>query len=221
MRKIILFLYLMGCLLASCAGDGTGSGNGKNDSLPLLIMQVQKCSRLYTTEFHVHKIITHEDKLKLEGALFEKKFSINLPMGKRKIAIPMNATLKGYIDFSNFSKENVKREGDMIEIILPDPKVMITSSKIDHQEVKEYVALLRSNFSDEELSAYEQQGRKSIIKTIPKLGIIERARQSAANILIPIIEKFGYKKEQIIISFREDLTDKDISTISETNKAGK
>ena len=133
----------------------------------------------------------------------------------------MNATLKGFVDFSNFSIENIRQEGDKIEIILPDPQVALTSSKIDREGVKEYVALLRSNFSDEELTAYEQQGRQAIIKTIPKMGIVERARQSAANVLIPIIEKFGYKKEDITVSFRKDLTDKDITTLSEMPQTGK
>lgn len=221
MRKVILFICLAACLFASCSGGSTGSNDVKNDSLPLLVIQVQKCSRLYTTEFLVHKVVTHEDKLKLEGSVFEKRFSINLPLGERKIAIPMNATLKGFVDFSNFSIENIRQEGDKIEIILPDPQVALTSSKIDREGVKEYVALLRSNFSDEELTAYEQQGRQAIIKTIPKMGIVERARQSAANVLIPIIEKFGYKKEDITVSFRKDLTDRDITTLSEMPQTGK
>lgn len=221
MRKVILFICLAACLFASCSGGSTDSNDVKNDSLPLLVIQVQKCSRLYTTEFLVHKVVTHEDKLKLEGSVFEKRFSINLPLGERKIAIPMNATLKGFVDFSNFSIENIRQEGDKIEIILPDPQVALTSSKIDREGVKEYVALLRSNFSDEELTAYEQQGRQAIIKTIPKMGIVERARQSAANVLIPIIEKFGYKKEDITVSFRKDLTAKDITTLSEMPQTGK
>ena len=207
MRKVILFICLAACLFASCSGGSTGSNDVKNDSLPLLVIQVQKCSRLYTTEFLVHKVVTHEDKLKLEGSVFEKRFSINLPLGERKIAIPMNATLKGFVDFSNFSIENIRQEGDKIEIILPDPQVALTSSKIDRE--------------GEELTAYEQQGRQAIIKTIPKMGIVERARQSAANVLIPIIEKFGYKKEDITVSFRKDLTDKDITTLSEMPQTGK
>ena len=194
MRKVILFICLAACLFASCSGGSTDSNDVKNDSLPLLVIQVQKCSRLYTTEFLVHKVVTHEDKLKLEGSVFEKRFSINLPLGERKIAIPMNATLKGFVDFSNFSIENIRQEGDKIEIILPDPQVALTSSKIDREGVKEYVALLRSNFSDEELTAYEQQGRQAIIKTIPKMGIVERARQSAANVLIPLSKSLAIRK---------------------------
>ena len=28
------------------------------DTIPMLIMQVQKCSRLYTAEYNIHKIVT-------------------------------------------------------------------------------------------------------------------------------------------------------------------
>ena len=47
----------------------------------------------------------------------------------RKVAIPMDATLKAYVDFSGFSAKNVNRQGDKIEIILPDPKVMTWNRK--------------------------------------------------------------------------------------------
>lgn len=220
-KSFVIMLTSVILLTLSCSGEKIGESGLQTDSLPILIMQVQKCSRLYSTEFRVHKIITHDDKLKLEGSIFDKKFSMPLPLGSRKIAIPMDVTLKGYIDFGTFSEKNVHREGNKIEIILPDPKVMLTSSKIDHEAVKQYVALLRSNFSDEELSAYEHQGRTSVIKSIPRLGIIEQARENAAHVLIPLIKNFGYNEQDIVISFRKKFTDKDIPTLMDNSKAGK
>lgn len=183
------------------------------DTIPTMVMQIQKCSKLYTTEVHVHKIITHDDQLKLNGSFMKKDFSINLPLGKRKIAIPMDATLKAYIDFSNFSEENVHKKGQKIEIILPDPRVTLTSTRINHEEIKQYVALTRSNFSDEELASYSQQGRDAIIHDINSLGIIDLARESAARTLIPMIEQMGYREEDITISFRKQFTLEDIKTL--------
>ena len=110
----------------------------------------------------------------------------------------MDATLKAYVDFKDFSQKNVSRKGDKIEIILPDPKVMLTSSKIDHDGVKQYVAFTRRNFSDAELSQYEQQGREGIIRDIPNMDILETARQSAANTLIPMLKDLGFKEENIM-----------------------
>lgn len=183
------------------------------DTIPMMVMQIQKCSKLYTAEYKVHKIITHDDKMKLNGSFMKKDFSINLPLGSRKIAIPMDATLKAYIDFADFNEDNVKRQGDKIEIILPDPHVTLTSTRINHNEIKQYVALTRSRFSDEELSSYERQGREAIIKDIPSMGMMDMARESAARTLIPMIEQMGFEESNITISFRKHYTLNDIKSL--------
>ena len=180
------------------------------DIIPTMVMQIQKCSRLYTTEYQMHRIITHSDTKQLTGSIMNRKFTIDLPVGQRQVAIPVNATLKAYVDFSNFSEDNIRRSGDQIEIILPDPQIVLTSTKVDHKEVKQYVALLRSNFTDAELTRYQREGRDSIISDIPRLGIVEGARQSSARTIIPIIEQLGYKKENITVTFRKKFTLSDI-----------
>ena len=118
------------------------------DTVPMLITQIQQCAKLYTTEYRVHKIVTHEDALRLKGSLLQKDFNIKMPLGDRKIAIPMDAKLKAYIDFSEFSEQNIERQGEHITILLPDPKVTMTSSKVDQKHIRQYVALTRANFSD-------------------------------------------------------------------------
>lgn len=183
------------------------------DTTATLVMQIQKCSRLYTTEYQVHKIVTHDDEIKLKGKLFSKKYNITLPLGKRKVAIPMEATLKAYVDFAEFSADNVRRDSTHIELILPDPRIVLTSSRIDHNEIKEYVALMRSNFSEEELQSYEMQGREVIIHDIANSDITERARQSAANAIVPILRQLGYKPQNITISFRKKFTPADVEGI--------
>ena len=183
------------------------------DSLPMLIMQVQKCSKLYTAEYRVHKIVTHDDALRLRGSLLQKQFNFKVPMAERKIAIPIDAKLKAWIDFSKFSEENVERDGDKITIILPDPQVTMTSSKIDQKNVRQYVALTRANFSDEELSNYQQQGRAAIIESIPQMGILETAKANSAKVLVPMLVEMGYKEENITIAFRKDFTARDFQKL--------
>lgn len=111
MKKIAIHTALLAVLLLSCSKGKTPDGPEAIDTIPLLVMQIQKCSKLYTSEFRIHKIVTHDDKLQLNGSFFKKDFSINLPAGKRKVAIPMDATLKTYIDFTGFSEKNVRRQG--------------------------------------------------------------------------------------------------------------
>ena len=171
----------------------------------MLILQVQKCSKLYTAEYRVHKIITHDDALRLKGQLMSKQFNLKVPLADRKIAIPMDAKIKAYIDFSEFSEQNIERSGNQITIILPDPQVVMTSSKIDQKNVKQYVGLTRAHFSDEELANYQQQGREAILQSIPDMGIEETARANAAKVLVPMLTQLGYEEQNITIAFRKDL----------------
>jgi hypothetical protein len=191
------------------------AGTTAIDTIPMLITQVQKCSRLYTSEFQIHKIVTYDDVVRLKGNLFSQAYDIRLPLGDRKVAIPMDATLKAYIDFSNFSEQNVSRMGDRLTVTLPDPKVVLTDTKIDQDGVREFVGLTRSHFSDRELTLFEQQGRESIIQSIPQMDIIERARASAARQLVPIFTQMGFREENVTIVFRKDLNVNDLRRLLE------
>ena len=213
--KKVLFIILasMTFTIFSCSQKKTEEKVEVIDTIPIMVMQIQKCNRLYTAEAHVHKIVTHDDNIQLKGSFLKKTFNIEVPGSNRKVAIPMDATLKAYIDLQDFSSKNVNRRGEKIEIILPDPKVMLTSSKIDHNGIKQFVAFTRSNFKDAELSQYEQQGRESIIKDIPNMEIIETARQSAANTLIPMLIDMGFQESNIKVTFRKKFTINDLKSI--------
>lgn len=213
-------------IAAGCTGsDGEGQQEQTAyqgiDTVPMLITQIKKCSRLYTTEMKVHKIVTHDDVVKLQGKLLKQNIDIKLPMGERKVAIPIDATLKAYIDFSDFSERNIERTADgKITILLPDPQVELTSSKVNQQEIRSFVGIVRSRFSDEELTRYEQQGREAIIQSIPRLGIVDMAKASAAHALVPIIRQMGYREEDITVAYRKDFKSFDISRFIEV-KSGK
>ena len=119
---VIGILMCQGTIVQESSGDGQQeSVYGSVDTLPMLITQIQKCSKLYTAEYRVHKIVTHDDVLRLKGSVLSRQFNIKLPLGDRKIAIPIDAKLKAWIDFSQFSERNIERRGNHITIILPDP----------------------------------------------------------------------------------------------------
>lgn len=196
-------------LTASCSGCNEKAKEAesvveKTDTTALIIMQLQKCSRLYTAEYDIHKIVTHSDEKRLKGKLFDHEFDVRMPLGDRKIAIPINVKLKAYVDFAAFSKENVSRKGNKIEVTLPDPRVVVTSSKVNHDEIRQYVDLTRSRFTDAEMSNFENQGREAVVKSIPQLGIIETARDNAAQVVIPMIVRMGYDEKDITVTFRKD-----------------
>lgn len=217
MKHITTLNILMLCLaLCACSGRKGARGDGRQaaaDTLPMLIMQVQKCSRLYTAEYDVHKIVTYDDVVRLKGNVLKRDFSVRLPLGDRKIAIPIDVKLKAYIDMAGFSERNVECRGGKITIILPDPKVALTSSKVDHEGTREYVALTRSHFTDAEMAAFERQGRQAVIDAIPRMGIIETARENAARVLVPMIGQMGYRPEDITVTFRKDFNARDMGTL--------
>lgn len=211
--KILILVVCAAVAMVSCRGGKSESAEGNLDTVPMMILQIQKTSRLYITECHLRKIITHNDAKTIKGSLLDRSFQLDLPLSNRKVAIPMDATVKAYIDFKDFSEKNVRKDGDKIEIILPDPKLVLTGTKIAHDEVKEYVALARSRFTDEELSALEKQGRAAIIKDISSLDIITVAKENAAKTLIPLIRQMGYRQDDITITFRKRFTASEIETL--------
>ena len=209
---LLIVLVVLGVVLLMCNSRVVHSDGSQPtptmqgvDTVPLLITQIQKCSKLYTAEYRVHKIVTHDDVVRLKGSLLKRDFDIKMPFGDRKVAIPIDAKLKAYIDFSAFSEKNIERQGKKITIVLPDPQVTMTSSKIDQEHVKEYVSLTRAHFSDAELASFQQQGREAIIADIPKMGIIETAQANAAKVLVPMLTELGYDEGDITIAFRRDL----------------
>lgn len=178
------------------------------DTIPMLT-QLQSCARLYTTEYQIHTIVTHSDTTHISGRGILGSLRINLPMTSRHVAIPIDATVKGYVDMGKLSEQNIRKSGDKITVILPDPNIMLTATKVDHKQTKQFVKLFGRNFSDAELSSFERQGRDSIITTLPQTGIIENARINATRILVPLLQQLGYKEENITITFRKEFTGPD------------
>jgi hypothetical protein len=213
LRYLLLPLIILGMFSGCHDSTKTETPEKSIDTIPMLVMQIQKCSRLYTSEYQLHKIVTYVDSLSLKGAILHKQFKIDLPVGRRKVAIPMTASVKAYIDLSKFSEKNVRREGNRLEIILPNPEVVMTSTQIDHEAVKQKISIFRSNFSDEEMTRIQRQGREDMLKTLPRLGIVENARQSAARQIIPIIEQMGYEEKNVTVSFRKKFSYDDFPTL--------
>lgn len=225
MKKLFIIIALLSTIACgnkeNASADDKAQSNGIQDMTPVtLIAQVKKCSKLYTADFKVHKIITHDDEVKIKGSLMQQDFDIPLPLGSRKVAIPMDATIKAYIDFSDFSEKNVRHDGKKIEITLPDPQVELTETRINHEEIKKHVSLFRSNFSDKELAEYTMQGRKAIINDIPKLGIVNMAQESATRTLVPMLRQMGYEEEDITITFRKDFPSDDILSVIKVDVKG-
>ena len=148
--------------------------------------------------------------MRVKGNLFQRAFDVKVPIGERKVMIPLDVTLKAYIDFTGFDEKNVLRSGDRIVVTLPDPRVVVTSSRINHDEVKQFVSLTRSDYTSAELADFTRQGEDEILASVPQLGILEMARENAAHVLVPMLTRLGYDERNIVISFRKDFTTADM-----------
>jgi len=81
MKRYALFLTILTLLTGACSSEHEAQEEAVptvTDTLPNLVMQIQKTSRLYTTEYHIHKIVTHDDVVRLKGNLLQKDFDIRL-----------------------------------------------------------------------------------------------------------------------------------------------
>ena len=214
-RLPVIFVCVVLAALASCGKNPAEKKIAETtkpqiDTVAVLYSSISDCARLATAEYRIHKIVTFDDRIVVRGKMFSKPFSKEIPVGDRKIAIPIDVTLRGYVDFADFGKGNIKRHGGKITVTLPDPQIMISASKIDHKGVKKLVDPLRSNFRQEEIETYTRQGVDSIAKAIPNLGIVEAARVNAAQVLVPIIREMGYSESDITIQFRPAVSDRTI-----------
>ena len=209
--KITFCFVIVLCLslLSACRGKETKAEAVRVDTLSL-VMQVKECARLYTAEYEVHKLVLKDDPLRVKGNLFQRTFDVKVPIGERKVMIPLDVTLKAYIDFTGFGEKNVLRSGDRIVVTLPDPRVVVTSSRINHDEVKQFVSLTRSDYTSAELADFTRQGEDEILASVPQLGILEMARENAAHVLVPMLTRLGYDERNIVISFRKDFTTADM-----------
>lgn len=214
--KTTFYFVIVLCLslLSACRGEETQAEAVRVDTLSL-VMQVKECARLYTAEYEVHKLVLKDDPLRVKGNLFQRAFDVKVPIGERKVMIPLDVTLKAYIDFTGFGEKNVLRSGDRIVVTLPDPRVVVTSSRINHDEVKQFVALTRSDYTSAELADFTRQGEDEILASVPQLGILEMARENAAHVLVPMLTRLGYDERNIVISFRKDFTTADMPLLLE------
>lgn len=205
--RLPVILMLGFCLaLLACGHRSNHKEAQAQDTTQVLMQRISRCSRLYTSEYQLRKILVYSDQSTIQGSFLHNPFTIKLPFGKRSIVIPVTAKAKAYIDFSKIKASDIHRDGDKLEIILPDPEIALTSTHIDDEGVHQNVSLLRSRFSDDEITKIQQQGRSDIVSSLKELDIIENARLNAATLLIPIVEQLGYKEENVTITFRKGLT---------------
>lgn len=210
MKNTILFFVLL--LVASCSEEQETdveqpavTQSDQRDLGEEVMLRVREQQRLHVAEYGVHKIITHDDLLRLKGKVLGVKIDEKLSIGDRKIAIPIDVVISGYIDFGGFNENQVEIEGNSIQLTLPDPQFVLVSSSVDHDATRQYVSMLRSNYTDKEMTEFTKQGVESLLRQVDKQSLLTSARTSAATMLIPLLSDVGFAQDSIKVTFRNDL----------------
>lgn len=216
-----LLAFCLAALFTGCREQPAapaGSTQKAVDTTAMVVAQVAGCARLYTAECVVRKVVTHSDAPRVKGRILG--FDIDEParIGDRKVAIPIEVTLKAYIDFEHFSASQVVRTDSSITIILPDPVIISTSSKIDHDGTQQFIDPLRSRFTDAEMADFARQGAESVMSHLSQFGLAEQARRSAANTLTPLLRRMGYGEGRVTVEFRKNFNDKELRGFVVTNE---
>lgn len=225
-------LYIFSCVVSTaivlasaiaCSGSGVGNGtenehnaasSASSKPQPASIATtIARQGRLYTSLCQVHKVVLFTDEAQLKAPLID----VTIP-GDRKVAVPIDVTLKGYVDFSQISASNIEIQDSLCCITLPDPRVEITSSKIDHAAVRQYVSMTRSNFSDGDINRLAAQGEDSIASHLTAYGIVERSRESCVRTIMPMLTKMGYSEQNVVIRFRKDFNNKELRALTTQQK---
>lgn len=201
MNRFLWLALLLTLHFTGCSFPKSSEERGRD-----VVSSVSQCSRLYTVQYNVRKVLTHQDFSTIEGNIFFEKITIPIP-GERKIAMPMDATVKAYIDFNDFTEKNISVVDDKITITLPNPKIEMTSSKIDYANEKQYLAWNRFKFTEEEKEALWRIGRAKVLSDMKDTDFIERSQLGAYNALVPLVMAAGFKRENIVIRFDQEITD--------------
>lgn len=216
--KIIYPLLLLSLLIGVSLSTGcsrseepaeasTDSTAEKVDSKRLLVMTVRGCSRLYLTEMHIRKLVTFTDEPSVKGTVLGMPVDVPTRWGKRRIAIPLDVTLKAYVDMAAFDETNVERTDSTLTLTLPDIRIMATASKIDNAGIRQYVDFARSYYTDAEITKFAQQGEQSILSHLSQYGLEQEAQRSAARQLLPLLQGLGYKDGNVNVRFRKTYSD--------------
>ena len=183
-----VFVLILGVLLTATGCRGRAA---VEDTVQREIEAITAMKQLSLVEYRVSKIIKADD----EGAWYK--------IGDRKILLSCTAYLKAGIDLTGFDADDVDIDWTGERVTVTIPHATLLSLDMPPSEIREeydHVTMFRHSFSAEERNALLRQGEKQIRKSVPSLGILEKADENARRFFESVFLKMGF--ETVEVAFR-------------------
>ncbi len=146
-----------------------------------IIHEVRSLARLETIQYSVEKVIRAE----------EGQDAIPLLFGDKLIFVAHGTVIAG-IDLEKLTENDVKMDGSVLVVSLPEPEVFVT--RLDNERSYVYdreTGLLSKGDANLETQA-RQVAEQEILKAAEEDHITEQARVNAENYLVRLFRILGY-----------------------------
>lgn len=168
-----------------------------------IVYDIREIGTLSTTEYTVAKVVKLDDEHGI-WEIWEKWDDIRswTKFGDRKILISCRAKIKAGIDLSKIRKEDIKINGNSINIVVPTAEVSEFSMEPKYIKTEvESVSWFRDHFTQKEKNEFLKQGEKAIREDIENSGIYSNAEYEAELFINDFYKRQGF--ERVIISFEK------------------
>lgn len=184
MRTLVILLGLS--LLVAC----------QTDQRALVVGKIQAASKLATTEFTVDKIV-HGSKT--------KRFMWTIKLNEARFLAYSQAVIKTGIDLNKLTYEDIKIEGQRIELSLPPVEVINFSYppdrfKLDTELTDPRKFLNKISLEDQE--KFFRDAETDIRNNLEYMGIVETTQQHTRTLLTGLLRSLDYT--EIYITFKSD-----------------
>lgn len=160
-----------------------------------VVSQIKDVAKLSTTEMVVDKIIFGTDDKRILGLI---------KVGEAEFFAKSEATIKAGIDLNKIKYEEIKIEGDRIELKLPPVEVINFSYPFEKFEIDTSISRLDRFFNKitiEEQEHFYQQAELEIRNSLQFLGLVERTEENTRKLLQGMLMNIGFK--EIYIEFEK------------------
>lgn len=166
-----------------------GEGQSRTTTSPVVVEGIQKLDRLDTVRMTQSVVVTRET-----GGTELRRFLT----GEEVVLIAVGDVEAG-VDLSSLTREEVRVEGEGVEIRLPEPE--ITTISLDEEQTRLYdrdQGLLRLRPDDTLVEAARLEARDELLAAARQNDILATAERNAEDTIRTFLTNLGYEEVQFL-----------------------